>query len=171
MGDGNGYDDHRTDDNVHEVTGNADQVEAVFHHANQEHAHQCADHAAFAAVETGTAEHRRRQHIQLATDQRIRYHFTDAIHLHQPANRRHRAEISVGKQMQQPHADTDTSRGLLITSDGKQLASEMGFVEQDPAQSGDRQHDHHWQTNLVMLLADAERQHANRRRQPVRQVV
>src|SRR5471030_2886270 len=50
MGNSDGRDNHHADNDIHEVAGHADQVKAVFQHTNQEHAHQCADHDAFAAI-------------------------------------------------------------------------------------------------------------------------
>src|SRR5471032_2421276 len=113
--DGNSHHDHHADNDVHEVVGNADQVQAVLQNADQEDAHQRADDAAFAAVKAGTAEYRSGQNVQLTAHQRIGHHFTDAIDLNQSADSGHGPEITVSKQVQDADANADTPRRFLIT--------------------------------------------------------
>src|SRR5471030_963963 len=127
--DGDGHHDHYADHDVHEVVGDADQVQPVLEQTNQEYAYQRATDATLAAVEAGPAKHCRGQYIEFTADQRIGHHFPDAVDLHQPADGGHRTEIAIGEQVQHANANTDAPRRFLITTDGKQLAAQMGFVQ------------------------------------------
>ena len=75
--------DDEADHDLEEVGRDAEQVEAVLQHARSRMPSSTPRHGADAAVQAGPAEHRRRQHVELVADHRVRHALADAVRLDQ----------------------------------------------------------------------------------------
>ena len=143
VGQGDRNQDDRADDHLECIRRNAEQVEPVLRHRDEEHAEDAAEHGAASAAEARSAEDHGRQHIELAPDQRVGHHLLRVVHLHQPANARHQPEPAEGDEMHGRDVDAEPPCALGIVAEGIELTPGGGMPDQHPGGDDADRHDRH----------------------------
>ena len=111
-------------------------------HLEKDRAEQHADDRALAAPERATAEHRRRDAVQLVRLAVRRGGDRHGVEREEQGREAgHQARDDVGAGDHPLRVDARVARGLLVAPDGVQVAAVHRAVEHDPEEHGDDEHD------------------------------